>query len=203
MRSKYMWVLVAATAFLTTARPSEAQAQEQKFKVDTAESKVQFVSDAPLEKFTGTLNQASGELVVDPAALASAKGSVKVEVASIKTGIKLRDDHVVADNWLDAKKFPVSEFTLSKVTGVDKLKASDTVDAIVIGKFTLHGETKDVTAKTKIRYTPAQDGKGAWIRIVGSFTIHLEDYKVSIPSIVALKVSPDIVVNLDLRANAE
>ena len=58
---------------------STAEAQARKFKVDPAASQIQFVSDAPLEKFTGTLSNASGQLTVDPNQPASAKGSVKVE----------------------------------------------------------------------------------------------------------------------------
>ncbi len=203
MRPMYMWAFVAVCGFSAALPSGDAAAQAQTFKVDTAESKIQFVSDAPLEKFTGTLNEASGEVVVDPNAPAAAKGTIKVEVASIKTGIKLRDEHVVADNWLDAKQFPQATFSLTKVSGIEKLKPGEAVDATVSGKFTLHGVTKDVTSSAKIRLTPAQDGKKASLRIVGSFTIKLEDHKVSIPSIVALKVSPNIVVNLDLRAIAE
>ena len=95
------------------------------------------------------------------------------------------------------------EFVITKVSGVEKLKAGEAVEATVAGKFTLHGVTKDVTTKAKVRWTPAEGGKGESLRIVGSFTIKLKDHNVSIPSIVALKVSPDIVVNVDLRATVE
>ena len=182
---------------------SSAEAQARKFKVDPASSQIQFVSDAPLEKFTGTLSNANGQITVDPNAPSGTKGSVKVDVATIKTGIELRDEHTKNESWLDAKKFPSAEFVITKVGGVDKLKAGEAVEATVDGKFTLHGVTRDVTTKAKVRLVPAEDGKPEAIRIVGSFTIKLKDHNVSIPSIVALKVSPDIVVNVDLRATAQ
>jgi polyisoprenoid-binding protein YceI len=200
MRLLQAWIVAMGLLWISGAQGAEAQARA--FKVDPAESQLQFVSDAPLEKFTGTLSKASGQVTVDPNKPAGAKGNIKVEIASIKTGIDLRDEHVKNDSWLDAKRYPEAEFVITKVTGVDKLKANEAVDATVTGKFSLHGVTQEVTTKAKVRWVPAADGKAEALRIVASFTIKLVDHKVSIPSIVALKVAPDIVVNVDVRALA-
>jgi polyisoprenoid-binding protein YceI len=193
--------LAGVLALLAGAGDAEAQARS--FKVDSESSQIQFVSDAPLEKFTGTSNKVSGELKVDPGKAAQAKGTVKVEVASIKTGIDLRDEHLQNDSWLDAKKYPHAEFTITKVSGVDKLKPNEAVEATVTGKFSLHGVTQEVTTKARVRWIPGEGGKPGSIRVVGSFPVKLEAHKVSIPKIVALKVSPDIVVNVDIRAVSE
>jgi polyisoprenoid-binding protein YceI len=179
-----------------------AAAQVQTFKVDEgAESKIQFVSDAPLEKFTGTSSKISGEIKVDPNKPADTKAELKVPVASIKTGIELRDEHLQKDNWLDAKKFPDAKFVITKVSGVSKLKPNEAVDATISGKFTMHGVTKDVTATAKVRWVPAAAGKPEALRVQASFPVKLEDHKVTIPSIVALKVAPEIKVNVELRAS--
>jgi polyisoprenoid-binding protein YceI len=182
------------------ALTASASAQAQTFKVDSGgTSSIQFVSDAPLEKFTGKTTALSGSITVDPNKADKAKGEVKAEVATIKTNVALRDEHLAGENWLDAKKYPQARFVVTKITGASKLKPNDVTDVTVVGKFSIHGVTKDVSTKAKVRYTPG--AKGA-LRVQSSFTIHLEDYKVSIPSIVALKVSPDIVVNVDIRATA-
>jgi len=179
---------------------ASASAQAQTFQVDSSGgSSIQFVSDAPLEKFTGKSTALSGELTVDPQKPEKGKGDVKLDAASIKTNVDLRDEHLRGENWLDAKKYPHARFVINKITGADKLKPNDVTEVTVVGKFTLHGVTKDLSTKAKVRYTPGGAGKAA-LRVQTSFTVHLEDYKVSIPSIVALKVSPDIVVNVDLRA---
>lgn len=182
------------------ALTASASAQSKTFKVDgSGGSSIQFVSDAPLEKFTGKSTSLSGTIDVDPAKVEKTKAEVKADVASIKTNVALRDEHLAGENWLDAKKFPQAKFVISKVTGASKLKENDLTEVSVTGKFTIHGVTKDVTAPAKVRYTP---GAKPSLRVVASFTIHLEDYKVSIPKIVALKVSPDIVVNVDIKATA-
>ena len=177
-----------------------ASAQVRTLKVDESSSKIQFVSDAPLERFTGTSTKLSGEVKVDPAKAAQTKADVRVKMNSFKTGIALRDEHFQAENWLDAKKYPEAKFVISKISGVDKLKPGESVDVKVIGKFTLHGITKDVTAAAKVRLVPAEGGKPESLRVQANFDVKLEDHKVSIPSIVALKVAPVIKVNVDLTA---
>ena len=193
-------LLSLAVLVAPLALTASASAQARTFKVDgSGGSSIQFVSDAPLEKFTGKTSSLSGEITVDPNKAEKTKADVKADVATIKTNVALRDEHLAGENWLDAKKYPQARFVVTKVTGIDKLKPNDVVEGTVHGKFTIHGVTKDVQTKAKVRYTPGSGGKDQ-LRVQASFTIHLEDYKVSIPSIVALKVSPDIVVNVDIKA---
>lgn len=195
-------LFAVALAVAPFAFAGSAAAQAKTFKVDEkGGSSIQFVSDAPLEKFTGKSTALSGEITTDPAKVdKTTKAEIKAEVASIKTNLALRDEHLASENWLDAKKHPVSKLVITKVTGADKLKANDVTEVSISGKFTLHGVTKDIKTTAKVRFTP---GDKPSLRIVSSFTVHLEDYKVTIPSIVALKVSPDIVVNVDLKATVQ
>jgi polyisoprenoid-binding protein YceI len=178
---------------------SSASAQARAFKVDEAGSKIQFTSDAPLEKFTGSSTKLSGEIKLDPAKASQAKGEIKVKMNSFKTGIALRDEHFQSENWLDAKKYPDAKFVITKITGVEALKPGEAADATVLGKFSLHGVTKDVSATAKVRLA-ADAGKPEALHIQANFTVKLEEHKVSIPSIVALKVAPEIKVIVDLHA---
>ena len=187
-------LLTVMTFALPLLVQATVSAQAQPFKVDESASKIQFVSDAPLEKFTGSSTKLSGEIKLDPAKASSAKGEIKVKMDSFKTGIDLRDEHFRSENWLDAKKYPEAKFVITKITGIETLKPGEASDATVVGKFSLHGVTKDVTATAKVRLAPDS------LRVQATFTVKLEDHKVSIPSIVALKVSPEIKVNVDLSA---
>jgi polyisoprenoid-binding protein YceI len=186
----------AASAFvLSLVAASSAFAQAKTF--DITEGKVQFVSDAPLEKFTGQNEKVSGSVTVDPAKPADAKGTVKIDSTAWKTGIDLRNEHIQSDSWLDAKKFPFATFEITKVTGISALKEGESTEATVTGKFTLHGVTKELTAKAKIRLAAGV------LHIQTSFPVKLEDHKISIPSIVALKVAPVVQANVDLKAKAK
>jgi polyisoprenoid-binding protein YceI len=63
-----------------------ASAQSKTFKIDSAGgSSMQFVSDAPLEKFTGKSTSLSGTIDVDPAKADKGKAEIKAEVGTIKT----------------------------------------------------------------------------------------------------------------------
>jgi polyisoprenoid-binding protein YceI len=195
-------LLSVSTLLLSLAVAAGAAAEAKTFKVEGGgASKIQFVSDAPLEKFTGSSTGLDGHLKLDYTKAHDAKGEIDVDVASIKTGLALRDEHLHAENWLDAKKFPKAKFVISKITGVTALKPGETVEATVVGKFTLHGVTKDVSAKAKVRNTVS--GAQQTLHVLASFTVKLEDHKVSIPSIVALKVAKEVVVNVDLTAIAK
>src|SRR5262245_51940069 len=56
-----------------------ASAQAQTFKIEEGgESRIQFVSDAPLEKFTGTSAKVTGDIKVDPNKPADTKAEIKV-----------------------------------------------------------------------------------------------------------------------------
>ena len=192
-------LLTLFTFVLPLVIQTAASAQVRTYKVEEGgENKIQFVSDAPLERFTGTSSKLSGEIKLDPQKAAQTKADIRVKMNSFKTGIALRDEHFQSENWLDAKKFPECKFVITKVSGVDALKPGTPAEATVTGKFTLHGITKDVTAQAKIRLVPAEGGKPESLRVQATFKVKLEDHKVSIPSIVALKVSPEIQVNVDL-----
>jgi polyisoprenoid-binding protein YceI len=200
---RFVHTLVALACLSIPAFSAQsAFAQAKTFKLDKSGQKIQFVSDATLEKITGVSTEASGELTVDPAKAADAKGTFRVEVASIRTGQQLRDEHLKGDTWLDAKKSPHIEFIITKVSGLDKLTPNGSHDATVTGKLTLHGVTREVTTKAKVRWVPGTGGAKDTMRIVASFTVKLEDHKVSVPSIVRLKVAPEIQVNVDLHATA-
>jgi polyisoprenoid-binding protein YceI len=64
---------------------------------------------------------------------------VTADVASINTGIEMRDKHLLAPDFLDAEKYPKLSFksTSIKPAGKNKYKLT--------GNLTLHGVTKPVT----------------------------------------------------------
>jgi len=169
-------------------------ASNAKFEVEgTDESRVQFVSNAPLEKISGVGHKVTGDLDIDPGAISKAKGKIELDVASIRTSVDLRDDHLRSDAWLDAKKYPKIKFELGKIEGADKLTPNQAVDVKVKGKLTMHGVTREETATAKVRWVPE---KG--IRIQANFKVNLTNYKIEVPSLVRLKVSDEIELNVML-----
>jgi polyisoprenoid-binding protein YceI len=186
---------VALTAFV-----SRAEAEAATFVLAGGESKVQFVSDAPLERITGATTRVTGKIELDPAAPGQARGEIAVPVAWIRTNNDLRDEHLRSDSWLDAARFPNVQFTLAGVSGIGALSLDQSTSAEVRGKLSVHGVVRELAATAKVRLSQA-DGRRT-LRVQAQFPVALEAHDVSIPSLVKLKVAPVIQVNVDLYAHA-
>lgn len=140
---------------------------------------IQFESVTDLETIIGTANQAKGEIKLD---LDKGTGSVSlsVPVASMKTGIDMRDEHMRSEKWLDAAKYPDITF-VSKKAAVDKAKGT----AQVTGDFTCHGVTKEMTVTVSWKAVPAEAAakaqfpKGDWVRFTTEFDVALKDYGIT------------------------
>lgn len=174
----------------------EALASPRSYSVSTEASGVLFQSEARLETFNGVAEEVRGTITLDPDDLESASGRVSVAVRSMKTGIKLRDEHLQSKNWLDAERYPEIVFTLDRIHGARALPDKEDVSLRLEGKFTLHGVTKPMNVDATARY----DAEKAEIVFLTRFVVKLEDYGISIPTLVALKVAREISVRVTLVA---
>ena len=64
------------------------------------------------------------------------------------------------------------------------------------GNFTIHGVSRPVTARTRVKW----DG-GTRLQGRSQFTVKLEDHGIDIPAIVEAKVSNEIAVRIDFQAS--
>ncbi|NOT52008.1 MAG: YceI family protein [Chitinophagaceae bacterium] len=88
------------------------------------------------------------------------------------------------ENYVESDKFPKSEFK-GKIKDNDDVKydKDGTYTVKVKGDITIHGETKEVEADGKVII---QNGK---ITAEADLSVKLSDFKISIPGLVADKVS--------------
>jgi polyisoprenoid-binding protein YceI len=181
-----------------------AYAQSRTYAVaEGGGNRVQFTSDAPLERMTGTSTAVSGTFTVDPTNLASVSGAVEVRIATLRTGIDLRDEHLRSDTWLNAAAFPTARFEAHSVSGATALAPGVETRVTIRGNFTLHGRTHPVSANARVTWVADANGQGTGaIRVRARFNVRLTDYGVTIPDVVQLKVSNTIAVDVSIRANA-
>lgn len=97
----------------------------------------------------GSFSNLAGSIAFDPEDLGEAKFDVTVDVASIDTGIELKNKHARSDKWFDAEKFPVIRFVSSQVTRTD-------TGFVVRGDLELKGIRKEVSIPFSFRRTPEQ-----------------------------------------------
>jgi len=197
-------------AFALLALPVVSNAEPKAFQIRAdGGSRIQFLSDAPLETINGVSTKVTGTVTVDPADLSGARGSLSAETGALRTGIDLRDEHLRSDTWLDSRRYPNATFELTGVEGASTLTANQQAQVRVRGRFTLHGVTKNVVATARVRWMPLTDDMrstpgitGDVLRVSASFMVRLTDYDISVPTIVRLKVANEIRVNVNFRGVA-
>jgi len=165
----------AALALMTHAQPPAAVVKEPAIPESLAakgttyhtitgkQAQVTFTSDAPLQDIVGKSNAVVGWAVAGPAeAPASlAGGRWLLPVASLATGIPLRDEHLAGDHWLDAAKHPCIEFNLEKVEAIEPVKSGSdfaTWSCTLVGTMSMHGTSRPMRVeKAKVSTLKASE----------------------------------------------
>jgi len=164
--------------------------------IASLKGQARFVSDAPAEKINGTAS-GSAQLTMKEGKAETIRGEILFDVASMKTGNKMRDEHLRSSMWLDLAHFPAISFKIEAVT------KSDDKMYKVTGDFTLHGVTKPLTARAKIKQVTAKTpGKGLQklIKVETEFNIALADYKIEgKKGVIGNKVGKEIKIKAELR----
>ncbi len=142
------------------------------YKIDPMHTTVGFsVAHLVISEVTGRFNEFEGELTVDPTSKTLVtEGKGVIQTKSIDTGIAKRDDHLRSADFFEVEKFPTITFTGSVVSG------TAVNGAVFVGKFTMHGVTKDITAPVTIK-GPITDPWGKTrIAFVAKTTVNRKDY---------------------------
>jgi polyisoprenoid-binding protein YceI len=199
-----------ATLRPAATAPAAAPTGVQRFEVRPGgASRVSVTSDAPLETIDGVSTATTGNFTVNLSnPSAQITGRVAVAANSIRTGSDMRDEHLRGENWLNAAQFP--EIALD-ITGTDlrgAIAANNPVRGTVRGRFSMHGQTRDVSVPVTVRLIPLSATEHAgmdqfginadMLRVQGEFNVNLSDYGVSIFAPLRLKVSNQIRVRVDL-----
>jgi len=165
-------------------------------------------SDAPLEKIKGQSNQVVGYAVAGPTGNEARlqAGEWHLPVASIRTGIELRDEHLQSGMWLDAENHPNIVFQLQRVRDVRQTRSGSgfrSYTATLEGEMTMHGVTRKKTIPgatlTFLDAGPRSESiaKGNLLAIRAKYTISLRDYDVSHKTI-GNKVSEEVEIDTKL-----
>jgi len=183
----------------------------QTFSVDSQDGRnqAQFVSDAPFEKITGLSSGLDAVIMINTKDVTQKPmGKVKVPITNIKTGIDLRDEHLRSEMWLNAEKFPYAEFQLTGIKNPSSKELNDgqKVKVTLVGKFSVHGVTKEIEAPATITYfKESQQTKartpGNLIVANAEFGIKLSDYGIKIPDMVVGKVNEEVKITTNFVAS--
>jgi len=194
---------VLALALAGLLQVAAAAATERTFAAggDDKNTNITFESETDFETILGRTHTVMGQVVADFEA-GTASVEVRVPVASLDTGIELRNKHLQSGDWLDAKKNPEIRFVSTTARQLEDGSWE------IAGDFTLRGVTKPITVRARVKPIPAEAakaaglGKGDWLRVSVPFEVQLSDHGLAVPQKVAGRVSDTWKVKLNLFVNA-
>ena len=174
------------------------------FEDKAGRNQTTFFSTTPLEDITGLSGGVKGSVTFNVSDIKTLKGKLTVPVASIKTGIDMRDEHMRSAGWLNAESYPEITFDIKKVSDVKSL-ADNKLSAKVTGSFTMHGVSKDVVADATLTYldeseTTKQRAPGDLLGVQAKLNVKLSDYGVN-NKVVGQKVSENIEIGVNLTGS--
>lgn len=138
-----------------------------KWTLDPERSTVEVKSKSMwgLVPVKGRFTEVSGDGQI--AAPQTVSGHVDVKAASLRTGIRKRDDHLHSADFFEAERFPDISVV---ITGADTVDA-DTAD--LRAELTIKGTTKPLVLRTKV--TPVGDGG---MRLTTNARLNRQDFGV-------------------------
>jgi polyisoprenoid-binding protein YceI len=168
-------------------------------------NEVVFTSKASIVRFTGRTSKISGEATINVKDASKASGNVKVDLASLDTGISLRNEHM--RGVLETDKYPAATFTFKGIQLANKILTPNApLSGTARGQLTLHGVTRTMTAPVELTYLPEQDANyrpGDWVHVNARFKIKMSDYGIQLPKpVLGVKVADEIELDVDGMAAA-
>lgn len=202
---------LVAVSLLSTC--ISVQAKPVNYIVDDPKGRdlVSFTSDAPVELIVGRTNQIKGQVSVDDSLDLSKQpvvASFEVDLASIDTGIPLRNEHM-RDNFLETAKFPKAIFKVKSIGQPAVLKDGQKTTLKATGEFSLHGKTVakdipvDVTYFKNCKSTQGKFENCDLMQIKSTFSVPFKDYAIKRPEIVFQKLADTVIVTVAATARHE
>lgn len=194
-------ILLTTISFAQGFKVKASGEQTFNFADKGGRNQASFFSTTPLEDIRGLSNDVKGTVTFSVNDIKTLKGKISVSVASIKTGIDLRDEHLRSENWLDAAKYPEITFTIKSVKDVKQL-ADNKLQAKVVGDFTLKGVTKEITADATLTFLDESEqtkmrAPGDLLGVQASFKVKLSEYGVN-NKLVGQKVAENVEVSINM-----
>jgi polyisoprenoid-binding protein YceI len=163
-----------------------AQAQQQTFTLDPAQTKVNFTVDSTLHTVHGDFRLKRGSIQFDNAT-GIAGGELVVDSTSGESGSDGRDKKMQKD-ILESPKYSDIVFTPQHIKGLVAAEGKSAVE--VEGILTMHGKSKPVTMPLEVQL---QGGTGS---ADGTFSVKYQEWGMRNPSTFILRVNEKVDIHV-------
>ena len=206
-------LMTAGCVALLVVAGGVAHAQPRTFNVNYT-SRATFKTDAPLETIVGTTGgqgAVTGNVTLDPARPQEAKGTVRVDLNALNTGIDRRDAQMRSKDFFDSEANEANRWAVFEVKGIEiagPLEPGKSTPAKVRGTLTIRGKSIETVADSTVYYlrlTPEQvESQKRFgltadsVRVNAKFPTTFTNHGMQVPQLLILKVSNDIQIEADL-----
>jgi len=189
---KWIWSSLA-TVVLFTGSNSAVWAKES-YKFDPSGSTIDFSVHQFLGATHGKFTSFSGRIEVDREHPENSSVTAQIDVRSIDTQIKKRDDHLRSAEFFSVEQFPRITFKSRSV------KRTGAQSGDILGDFTMHGVTKAITLHVKLLTPTSETARTRWS--VTTDPITRRDFNLMFsPSAESVSgISQTVAINIEIEA---
>src|SRR5256886_6558581 len=187
-------ILHSLLVALAIAGLSAAVSAKETYKFDPSGSTIGFSVHQFLGTTHGKFTNFSGRIEIDREHPENSSVTAQIEVRSIDTRIKKRDDHLRSAEFFNVEKFPNMTFKSRSV------KRTGPQSGDILGDLTMHGVTKPITLHVKLLTPIDATNRTRWS--VTTEPINRREFNLMFaPSAEAVSgISQTVAINIEIEA---
>ena len=193
MKLNMQFIRLNGVALIFAACVQSAVANET-YQFDQARSTIGFRVHQFLGTTNGKFTQFSGSIDLDSQHPGHSSVSARIQVSSIDTGIKQRDDHLRSPEFFNVAKYREITFKSRSV------KQTGPQSGDIMGDLTLHGVTKPVRLRVKLVTPVSDEARTRWE--VTTEPLKRRDFGLMFGSATEAVsgISQDVAIKIDIEA---
>jgi len=164
------------------------------YKFDPSGSSIGFAVHQFLGTTHGKFAKFSGKIEIDRERPENSSVTAQIDVRSIDTRIKKRDDHLRSAEFFNVEKFPQMTFKSHSVRQTG-LQSGD-----IVGDLTMHGVTRPITLHVRLQTPISDTSRTRWS--VTTEPIMRRDYNLMFSSAAesVSGISQSVAINIEIEA---
>jgi polyisoprenoid-binding protein YceI len=180
-------------ALLITGLSSAASANET-YRFDPSGSTIGFSVHQFLGTTHGKFTKFDGKIDVDRERPENSSVTAQIDVRSIDTRIKKRDDHLRSAEFFNVEKFPQIAFKSRSV------KQTGPQSGDILGDLTIHGVTKPITLHVKLVTPIKETSRTRWAVTVDPITRRDFNLMFAPATETVSGISQTVAINIEIEA---
>jgi len=181
-------------AALVIAGLNVTASANETYKFDPSGSTIGFSVHQFVGTTHGKFTKFNGKIDVDREHLENSSVTVQIDVRSVDTRIKKRDDHLRGPEFFNVEKFPQMTFKSRSV------KRTGPQSGDIIGDFTMHGVTKPITLHVKLLTPMNETTRTRWSVMTDPITRRDFNLMFSPAAETVSGISQTVAINIEIEA---